>query len=263
MNIFKKYIQVWFRLAINNFSRYFANRLDITSYLLGKTIRFVFYFIFLLYLTQNIQGITGYTTSQVLLFYLVFNFIDITAQAFLRGTYDLANQISKRNFDTFLTQPINPIFRAMSNIVDGLDFITLFALLPLLIWSIVINLSGGLFSLLIFLVLLALGLAIALAFHILALAVGLLTFESHNVMFFYRNLLNMLRFPLDIYSPILQFIMVTIIPVGVMVAFPAKALLGTLNFGWVLYALLIAVIFLSFSLKFWEWSLKRYQGVSS
>lgn len=259
----KKYLKVWLRLAINNFSKYFANRLDITSYLLGKTIRFVFYFIFLLYLTRNIQSLAGFSTAQVLLFYLIFNLVDITAQAFLRGTYDLANQIGKGNFDTFLTQPLHPIFRTVSNIVDGLDFITLIALIPLIIWTIAQNLSGGLSSLLIFLVLLALGLGIALAFHILALAVALLTFESHNVMFFYRNLLNMLRFPIDIYSPILQFVMVTIVPVAVMVAFPAKALSGTLNFGWVIYAFFIAAIFLSFSLKFWEWSLKRYQGISS
>lgn len=260
----KKHIRVWQKLASNNFSSYFANPLDISCYLAGKIIRFVLFLVFLLYLVQKSQSLVTFNRYEVLFFYLVFNFVDIIAQSFMRGTYDIGNRIRRGQFDFFLAQPVNVVFRSLSCIVDVLDFLTLIPVVPLLFWTVSkLPVSIGLPQVFTFVLLLVNGLLIALAFHILAAGIAVFTFESHHVMFLYRNLLNMVRFPIDIYPSALQFVMTVFVPVGVMVAFPAKALLGLLSWQWVIYSFFIAAVFLFGSLKFWHFSLRHYQSASS
>ncbi|MBM4402214.1 MAG: ABC-2 family transporter protein [Candidatus Cloacimonetes bacterium] len=265
MKTLKKYFRIWWKLAGNNFGTLVATRLSFFSYLSGKIIRFVFFWIFLIALVEKSEVLAGYSPREVLLFYLVFNVIDIFTQTLLRGTYAIGHQLVKEGkFDFILAQPVNPLFRSVSNIIDLIDFATLLPLFPLLgLVTLKLPITPNFSQFVIFLLLTISGLTIAFAFHFLAAGIAVLTFESHHVMFLYRNLLNMVRFPIDIYPQALQFVMTVFVPVGVMVAFPAKALLGLLSWQWVVYSFAVAAVFLFGSLKFWNFSLRHYQSASS
>ena len=265
MQTLRKYFRVWWKLAGNNFGTLVATKISFFSYVFGKIIRFVFFWVFLFALVGKSKALAGYSPNEVLLFYLVYNIVDISAQTLLRGTYAIGHQLVRQGkFDLILSQPISPLFRSVSNIIDLIDLTTLLPLFPFLIWvTFKLPMTPNFSQFVIFLLLIISGLIIAFTFHFFAAGVAVLTFESHHVMFVYRYLLNMVRFPIDIYPPALQFIMTVFVPVGVMVAFPAKALLGLLSWQWVVYSFFIAAIFLFGSLKFWNFSLRHYQSASS
>jgi ABC-2 type transport system permease protein len=87
--------------------------------------------------------------------------------------------------------------------------------------------------------------------------------ELENTIWIYRDLMTLGRFPSDIYSTPMQGVLTFIVPVAVMVSFPAKALLGKLTPLWLLHALLMAATSMAASLFFWRFATRRYTSVSS
>ncbi|MBU2632172.1 ABC-2 family transporter protein [Patescibacteria group bacterium] len=106
-------------------------------------------------------------------------------------------------------------------------------------------------------------LVIALVFHILVLAIGILTTEVDNLIWVYRDATNMGRVPVDVYREPVRGLITFIIPIGIMMSFPVKALLGVLPLGLILFSIGFSISFLLISLWFWRFALSRYASASS
>lgn len=261
-NLFR-YMKLWWMMTSMVSQNTFVSRFGAIFFVLGKLLRFGFFLFFLLIITSRTQAIQGYTLWQVILFYLTYNLIDSLSQFFLREVYRFRNYVIRGEFDYFLTRPIPVLLRLLFGGSDILD-------IPIILLSI-----GFIFvaianigtittaSIFVYLLLLANGFIIALAFHILVLAFGILTTEVDNTLWFFRDLTQMGRFPVDIYQNPLRSIITFVVPVGIMITFPAKAALGLLSTNTILVALLIGGAFLYLSLIFWRFSLKKYSSASS
>jgi ABC-2 type transport system permease protein len=79
----------------------------------------------------------------------------------------------------------------------------------------------------------------------------------------YRDLMNLGRFPVDIYKQPLQGILTYLIPVGIMITLPAKALMGLVSLPGVLLSFVLGVVALHFSRRFWNFALTKYTSASS
>jgi len=85
---------------------------------------------------------------------------------------------------------------------------------------------------------------------------------DHTVMI-YRDLVSMGRLPIDIYKEPFKSLLTFIVPVGVMVTIPAKALIGLVGPVGVVSSLIFGLALLFFSIKFWHYALKKYTSASS
>ncbi|MBI2119962.1 MAG: ABC-2 family transporter protein, partial [Elusimicrobia bacterium] len=119
----KKYLVVWWKLAQMAFLMQFANRWSSLGWLGGKIVRFVFFLVFITAIFKHISTVAGYNLQEVALFFLTFNVVDIIAQLFFRGLYMVGRDIREGDMDFYLIQPINPLFRISSNLIDFLDFL--------------------------------------------------------------------------------------------------------------------------------------------
>jgi ABC-2 type transport system permease protein len=149
----------------------------------------------------------------------------------------------------------------------NLDFLDVATMLPVIIlfaitWP---KLPGAISSLHMFfyLILVANGIAIALAMHIVVAALAVWTQELENTIWIYREMMFLGKFPIDIYSAPLRWALILVIPIGVMTTFPAKALLGLLSGRWILYSLGLGTASMGASLWLWRQALKHYTSVSS
>lgn len=262
--ILSKYIRVWWKMTLVIFSADLENRLAASLFILGKVIRFVFVLLFLFLLVARTKTLASYDLNQVVFFFLTFNLIDIVTQLFLRGVYHFRPLVVSGNFDLLLVKPINPLFTSLTSHADILDLITL---VPLISYMIFFLASGHVtfdsLGLLLYLLLLFSSLIIALSFHMMVLGVGILTTEVDHLIWIYRDLTGMGRFPVDIYREWLRTFLIFVVPVGVLMTFPAKALMGLLSFQMIIFSLVLAVILLFLSLQFWNYALKRYSSASS
>ena len=259
----KKYLKVWFLLTINVSQIAFLSRFGAILFIFGKILRFSFFFIFLILLQAKTQSIAGYSLWQIIFFFATFNLVDTIPQFFWREVYRFRSYVISGNFDYFLTKPFSPLFRSLFGGSDILDIPMLFLSIILIVISATkigdISVMGVLFySILIFNAYL-----IALALHIITISVGVLTTEVDNTIMLYRDLTQMGRIPVDIYRRPLSWILTFMIPVAIMMTFPAKVLMGLLSWQWIIFAFLISGVLLLLSLKFWQFALKNYSSVSS
>ncbi len=233
-------------------------------FIVGKIVRFLFFFIFLFIILSAVKDLAGYNREQVIFFFLIFNLVDVMVQFLFRGVYHFRPLIVSGDYDLDLTKPLPSWFRPIFGYTDILDFVTLIPLWIYFLWFIFVNnLFTKVGDLILFFLLLGNALILGFAFHLLVCAVCVLTTEIDHLVWVYRDLTSMARFPTDIYQKFIQMILTFTIPVVILFTIPAKALLGLLNWQWVVLAFGISALFLWGSLKFWQYALRKYSSASS
>jgi ABC-2 type transport system permease protein len=262
MRTLKKYLKVWWIMSKNSFVMVASNKYSFATFLIGKIVRFTIFFFFLFFLLSGTKTLAGYTSNQVIFFFLTFNLVDITSQFIFREVYRFQPMIVSGDFDFVLVKPINSLFRVLLGGADIIDFITIPPLLVALVYF--GSLLGPTFlGTMLFVALLINGLLIATAFHIIILSLAIISTEIDHMVMIYRDITSLGRLPVDIYKQPLQLFLTYIIPIGVMITLPAKAIMGILNIWAVLAAFGVGIVAMIIASRFWNFALKRYTSASS
>lgn len=264
MKKIKKFFRIWLLNTKNVLITQMATSYAAIFFTLGKIIRFLFFFVFIFVVVRSVNSLAGYTPHQVVFFFLVFNLVDISAQFLFRAVYSFRPLVVEGGFDLYLVKPIPSFFRPLFAWADILDLVVL---VPLWIFTLHFVLSYGLIEepihFVYFLILYLASLLIAFAFHLFVASVCVMTTEIDHMILVYRDLINMARFPTDIYQKGIRWVLTFVIPVAVMITIPAKALLGLLSFWGVVLTFLASLILVWASLKFWQFALTYYSSASS
>ena len=262
MNKFKRNLKIFFLYSKFALKTTFQTRAGTIFFLIGKAIRFVFFFLLVLLIFSKVKVIKGYTINQAIIFYLTFNIIDTITQIVFREVYRFKYYVVSGDFNLILTRPHHPFLKIL---IGGMDYLDTIMLIPYLFLtgyyiSQLPNYALRITDYLLYFLLIINGLVIATAFHIAVLAFGIITTETDNTIMIYRDLTNLTRFPLDIYRSPIREILTFVIPVGVMMSFPAQALFSLLTWPKIIYAFILSAGLLLLSLKFWSYGLKKYQS---
>ncbi len=262
MRTIKKYLKIWWMMSRNSFSVVLGQRLALSFFLVGKVLRFIFFFGFLYFLLKGSGNLAGYSSNQIIFFYLTFNLIDVITQFLFREVYSFRRMIINGDFDLVLVKPISALFRVL---MGGADIIDLVTIPPLVVLTIYYGslLNPSLVSVIFYLILLVNGFLIATAFHIIILSLAIITLEVDHAVMIYRDMTSLGRFPIDIYKEPLKAFLTYIIPVGIMITLPSKALMGIVGPMGVLLAFIFGIFVVFLSLKFWKYATTKYTSASS
>src|SRR3990167_9410237 len=256
----KKSFRLFYLYASLYFKMVFQQRLGIVLFTLGKIIRFLFLFLMIFLVFSKTRLVKGFSLNQMIIFYLTFNIIDSTAQLLFREVYRFRPQVVSGSFDLILLKPHHPFLRIL---VGGVDFLDVFLLVPYILLTIYFILQLPNLSLLLtsfYLLLVLNSLIIATAFHIAVLALAILTTEVDHTIMIYRDMTALGRFPLEIYREPVRGIFTFVIPIGIMMTFPPKALLQLLSPVSFLISFFFSGLLLIISFKLWNLALKKYQS---
>ncbi len=259
-----KYRTTWLMLGANALQETFVNRGSAILFLTGKLIRLTLMTTFLLVIQQQVSNVGGYSSAQIVVFYLTYQCIDIVGQVLYRGVYNFGAIVRDGTFDGILTKPINPLFRVLTGEPDinDLMFLIPFAgVAAYLLHSLQITFTP--LAILLYIGLLLNSFIILTAFHILIASITMLTLDVDNIIFLYRDLSRLGQFPVTLYGQILRVLLFVVVPVGLMITVPAQVLLNTppsLSIG---ITTLIGVTFFFLSLRIWNWALRKYSSASS
>jgi len=255
-----KNFKLFFLFSRNALRTTLQARSGVWFFMIGKICRFAFFFLMILLIFGKTKIVRGYSLPQMLVFYLTFNLIDTTAQILFREVYRFRYQVISGEFDLTLAKPFHPFVKIL---IGGVDFLDLLLLIPYLLltlhfaWQ---THAVTAFNLVAYFVLLFNSLLIATAFHIVVLALGILTTDVDHTIMIYRDLTGMARFPMQIYQEPLREIFTFIIPVGLMMTFPSQALFNLLKPSFFALAFLISFTMIFLSLRLWNAALKKYQS---
>lgn len=256
----RKNLKIFYQLSLQSWKITFQGRLGPVFFLLGKIVRVIFIFIFIVLLFGRTKLIKGYDFGQLLIFFLTYNTIDTLGQVLYREVYRFRPLVQSGEFDLVLLKPFHPFVRIL---LGGVDFLDVILIVPYFIVTFLVYARAGhvqAASILWYIALIFNSLILMTAFHILVLAAGILTTEVDHTIMIYRDLTSMGRFPLEIYREPLRSILTFIIPVGVMMNVPSKALIGLLTPSLALVSFIISFVFLGFSAGVWKYALRKYQS---
>ncbi len=256
----KRNLRIILLLSIYSAKTSLSNWFGALLFTFGKLIRFGMFLGLILLLVNETGAIKGYNTNQALVFFLTFNLVDTVTQFLFREVYRFRPLLVSGDFDTILVKPYHPFVRILFGGMDLMDLGMLLFYVPLT--AFVISRSGEISSagLTTYLILIFNAFLIAAAFHILVLALAVLTTQVDHAIMIYRDVFTIGRFPIDIYRDPFRSIFTFIIPVGVMVSFPAQALFSLLQPGLIIFSFVVCAVLLIFSLALWNRALKKYQS---
>jgi ABC-2 type transport system permease protein len=259
----KRYYKIWLLLATNSVQTSLASRFNASILILGKLLRFGMFLFFLTLIGSKTKLISGYSLPQIILFFLTYQLLDTLPQLLLREVYRFRGYIVRGDFDYFLVKPFSPLFRALFGGTDILDVpVTVISIIAIIITAKYIGpISTP--NIILYFILVVNTVCIAICFHILALSLAVVSTEIDNVILLYRDVTLMGRVPVDIYREPIRSFITFIIPVGIMMTFPAKALLGLLSPLMILLAIMITLTIFFISISVWKKSLQEYSSASS
>lgn len=249
-------------MSKNSFLSFLQNRMGILIFLFGKILRFMFFFAFLFFLLKSTNTLAGYSLNQTIFFFLTFNLIDVTSQFLFREVYRFRPLVINGSFDLILVKPISSLFRSLMGGADVLDFITIPPLI-FAIWYFASLLNPTPISVIFYSLLIINGLLLATAFHIAVISLGIITLEIDHTIMIFRDLEGLGKLPIDIYKQPLQGIITYLVPVGIMITLPAKALMGLVSPWGVLGSFMLGGVAVYLSVRFWNFALRYYTSASS
>lgn len=258
-----RYLTVWKHFTINSFSIAFVSRFGAIIFLIAKFFRFIFFLGFLVLILGSTKNLGNFNLYQITLFFLTFNLIDTLTQLLYREVYRFRFMVVEGTFDYVLLKPINSLFRVL---FGGADILDVFMLIPIVLAIIYVSLKMPpvtLFNLVIYLLLIINSLVLTTAFHIIVAAIGILTTTVDHTIMIYRDITSTGRIPVDIYREPVRGLLTFIIPVGIIMTFPVKALMGLLSFQGILISFLLGIFIFWASVRFWKYALTKYSSASS
>lgn len=258
----RRYFKIWWMMSRNSFSMIIDQKLALSVFLIGKILRFIFFFGFLYFLLLGTKTLAGYSGNQIIFFFLTFNLIDVITQFLFREVYKFRPMIINGDLDLVLVKPLNALFRVLMGGADIIDLITIPPLIALTIYYGIL-LHPSLLHATYYVILLLNGFLIATAFHIIILSFSIVSLEVDHTIMIYRDLTSLGRLPIDIYKQPLQGFLTYLVPVGIMVTLPAKVLMGIVGPLGILLAFLVGIVALFVAFRFWNYALTKYSSASS
>ncbi len=249
-------------MSKNSFMVMLVRKKLFAMFLAGKLLRFGFFAAFLFFLVQGAGRLAGYSLNQTIFFFLTFNVVSTLSQFLYREVYRFRHLVVTGDLDLVLAKPANTLFRVLLGGPDVIDFVLIPPLFAAVIY-IGSMLEPSLVQTAAYVLLIVNGLIIATAFHIGVISLGIITLEIDHTIMIFRDLENLSRLPVDIYKQPLRGILTYLVPIGVMVTFPAKALMGLVTPLGILLSFAVGVFLFIGSLRFWDFALKKYTSASS
>lgn len=260
MDNITKNLKIFILLAQFSLKTTFQGKVGVVFFLAGKVIRVIFIFIFIALLFSRTRLIKGYTFDQVILFYLTYNILDTLSQILYREVYRFRPLVLSGGLDMVLLKPFHPFIRVLLGGIDFLDIVLIIPFIGIALSIYLKSASPQLGNFITYILFIVNSMILITAFHILILALGIVTTEVDHTIMIYRDIAAMGRFPMEIYKEPIRGLFTFIIPIGIMMGTPVQALLGLLTFKSASIAFLISLGGLYLSLLFWKFALKRYQS---
>lgn len=211
----------------------------------------------------HVDKLGGWGIAEMRVFLGILFLVDAFQMVLFAHNFDVfSEKIVRRDLDLLLLRPVSSQQLMTSQKLQcGFLLNAVFAL-SWLLWSLSL-LPGGfpwLRSLLIFIVVPA-AVSIFYSTRLIFCTVALLMTRAEHFHELYFTFFKMGQRPDHLYGPGIRYIILLIIPVGMIASFPARVLVDSTDI-WALPTLLtVAVGFLFAANLFWRWSVKRYMTI--
>ncbi len=207
-------------------------------------------------------GIPGWSLEQFILFQGTLILISgLTHFLLIMIPYKIIDEIREGTFDKYLIKPYNTLlFFSFSSVNIG-GLAETFTGIVLVTWSMIkLDLSIFSFNFLVYIFLIIIGFLFAYSLMVLIAALSFLVVKSEALVSLFFRVLDLARYPVQIYGTGFRFFLTFLVPVAVMSTYPASSLVFGLDYKSVIGAIISVSLFLFISVYLWKKAMMKYSS---
>lgn len=263
-----KTLKKYFFLYLAMFKASFISDLEYRANFFTRILTDVFWYVAQIItfevLYKHTDRIGDWNVYQMRVFLGVLFVIDALYMIFIHENLEnMSEKVRKGDLDLLLAKPVNSQF-----------MITLQKANTALIGNLTLGLSwlfyslhglGGFNYLRLFwlFILIPCSLVVIYSMRFMFSATAVIFTRSENLQFLWWQVYRVGMRPDSMYVPWFKWIILTVIPVGVIVSFPARALLNPPEVFYILWPICLVPILIYSTNRFWKYALKFYSSASS
>lgn len=176
---------------------------------------------------------------------------------------NISDKVSKGDLDLILAKPVNSQFMLTLQKANTAIFGNLLLAVAWLFYALNGLPEFDYFRLLWLVLLIPCSLVVVYSMRFMFSATAVIFTRSENLQFLWWQVYRLGMRPDSMYSPYLKYALLTILPVGVVISIPARALLNPPELNYLLWPLVLVPILIYSTHRFWNFALKHYSSASS
>lgn len=259
------YVSIFFQYIAQYMKTRLQYRTDMVIEILSDLLFQAVNLVFILVVFGHTQLLSGWSRDEIIFIYGFF-LVPFALFSTFFNIWDFNERyIVKGEMDRILTRPLHSLFQI---VLERMELESLFGVITGLA---VMAYAGGNLNLdfhwydpFIMVVLVIGGALVYGGIFIMLASIGFWSDARTSIMPMMYNIGNYGRYPVDIYNPIIRFILTWILPFAFVGVYPSAYFLGRTE--WYVYAYLtpvVGIVFFAVSIVIWNQGVKRYRGAGN
>lgn len=258
----------YWRIYRTFFSSSLARELEFRANFFAKiaqNVVWMFFFVaILLVIYRNTDTVAGWNRGDAFILAATCFLMNSMASALFLSLQEVPQQVRQGTLDYVITKPVDTQFWVSTRRFNFDQIGTMVAGIAMVVFGLVSSGAhpGGL-QWLAYFVLLFSSLGIFYSFYMILMTLGIWLVRVDNLWVLGESVIQVARYPMDIYSVGLQKFLTFAVPLAFLATIPARQLVRGLDPGIAAVGVAWALVFLLFSRWFWNFALKHYSSASS
>jgi ABC-2 type transport system permease protein len=261
-----RYIRINLILFRNSIIRDLKINGYIISSVLFQIFDIVFSILFFDIIFSNVQELGGWNFYQALFLYAFAKLIIVVSTIWTkRGVQSIGKDLIRMgDLDFYLTKPVNPMVLVSISKPQVYEFLNLFFIVPLLLYSALKSgISIGYLNIIWFVLLFAVAQALYYFISVLTVLPAFWFIRLWSLTDILNRLSQFMRYPVNIFPLYLKFLLMVLVPILSVSFIPVNALFYPPKTLYIVFILVLTAIFGLITTKIWKAGLKHYGSASS
>ncbi|MEZ0324651.1 MAG: ABC transporter permease [Fimbriimonas sp.] len=230
-----------------------------------QNLMWIFFFLAILWVVYSrTDSIAGWTREEAYILAATVFLMNALMSAFFFSLMEIPSHVRMGTLDFIVTKPIDSQFWVSSRKFNFDQIGTLIAGLSMVAYGIVNgHLAPSFLQWSAYVALVVAALVIFYSFNLALMTTGVWLVRVDNLWVLGESVMQIARFPLDIYSAGLQRFLTFMVPLGFLATIPAKQLARAFDPAMAAYGLAWALLAFFLSRRFWQYAMGHYTSASS
>ncbi len=260
-----RYLRLYGYFLQFSFSKAFEFRIDFYFRILMDVVYYIMNLLFFKVIFLHSKYLAGWSESQVMIFVGAFIVVDaLNMTVFANNSWNVAQLVNRGDLDYYLVRPVSTFFFVSLRDFAANSFVNLIMAVSILVWAFMKYPEPiGLLRTLLFGLLVLNGSLLYFLVLMLFIIPVFWTHSARGLQPLFWTTSKFMERPHAIYSRVVRWVLMTIMPFALMASVPASVLFAPNPWAITLGSLLVTVAFMSLVLFIWSLGLRNYSSASS
>ena len=260
----RRYWRIYKTFFVSSFARELEFKANFFAKIAQNVVWIVFFLLIILVVYRNTDSVAGWSRGEAFILAATCFVMNALVSAFFMSLQEIPEQVRRGTLDFVITKPVDTQFWVSTRKFNFDQIGTLLAgIAMIVVGTIQAGLHPSLAQWLAYLLLTASSTLLFYAFNMALMTLGIWLVRVDNLWVLGETVMQVARYPLDIYSSGLQRILTFFVPLAFIATVPARQLAKGLDVGMVGIGMAWSLGAFLFARWFWNFALSHYSSASS